>query len=219
MALNDISKLIRSRPALIALGVVVPLIGAAIAVPTLFKSEAPPVQRAQAPRAAPVAADVAPESDPDAIPVDTGPQPHAAGDLDLSVGLRFERYPEGSTIRANVELLNMSLESFFLPAPSEPQPTLTILVLDDEGHTVRRVVEGTADESPRRMRQLESGETARFRIDVVAPDEEPLPPGTYHLVASYESHDAWRRSGLPVWTAPQGTRHSDRVTLEVTPSK
>jgi len=221
MALLNISTLIRSRRAQIAVAVAVPLLGAAIAVPSLLGSDAgsdtsantsgPPPANPQVDPAKPEVVDVAEQA-----PEDTGPAPHSGGDLDLSVGLRFDRYPAGSLIRAEVELVNMSLDAFFLPAPSEPQPTLTIVVLDEEGQTVRRVVEDTGDATPRRMRRLDSGESAKFRIDVVARDEEALEPGIYHLVASYESNPAWNRSGLPIWTAPLGTRHSDRVTLEVT---
>jgi len=222
MALQDILTLVRSRPWLVAV-VAVPLVGVAIAVPALVGSDAGPEPgpTSQAPEPPPAVVeddgpsgqDVAPSPDT------TGRQPHADGDLDISIGVRFERYPQGARIRANVEVVNMSLEPFYLPAPAEPQPTLTVLVLDEEGQTVRRVVEATDDTTPRRMRRLASGESSRFRIDVVTREEEALPPGTYHLVASYGSDDGWLRSGLPIWTAPKGVRHSDSVSLEVTPAQ
>ena len=221
MALLNISALIRSRRSLVALAVVVPLVGAAIAVPALFSGDPTPdapSARQSAPKSAATIDPVA-EDEGVAEAIDAEAQPHADGDLDLTVGLRFDRYPAGSRIRAEIDVVNMSLEPVFLPAPSEPQPTLTIVVLDDQGHTVRRVVEETGDATPRRMRQLASGATTSFHIDVVARDEEPLEPGTYYLVASYDTADAWRRSGLDVWTAPKGTLHSDRVALEVTPAQ
>jgi hypothetical protein len=218
MALLNISTLIRSRRAQIAVAVAVPLLGAAIAVPSMLGSGAEVETSAGTPVANTQVEPVKPEvvKVAEQVPEDTGPAPHSGGDLDLSVGLRFERYPAGSLIRAEVELVNMSLDSFFLPAPSEPQPTLTIEVRDEEGQTVRRVVEDTGDATPRRMRRLDSGESTKFRIDVVTREEEALDPGIYHLVASYDSNPAWNRSGLPIWSAPLGTRHSDRVTLEVT---
>jgi hypothetical protein len=207
MALPDISSLIRSRRALIAVAIGIPLIGAAIAVPAFMGSEPEPVAKPQAATASavPVQADQVDEAEAEEAE-DNTLRPHAGGDLDVSVALRFQRYPAGSAIRAEVSLLNVSLDPVFLPAPSEPQPTLTVLVLDAEGQTVRRVVEETPDATPRRMRRLDSGETTTFRIDVITLDEEALPPGTYQLEASYESAKGWSRTGLPIWTAPQGER-------------
>jgi hypothetical protein len=222
MPLLNISTLIHSRRAQIAVAVVVPLVVIAMAVPSFLGGSTEPAGTSDLAPPQPTVAQVEPaqtDGVADQAPEDLGPVPHDGGDIELSVGLRFDRYPAGSVIRAEVELVNMSLSPVFLPGPSEPQPTLTIVVLDEEGQTVRRVVEDSGDATPRRMRLLKSGASTRFRIDVVTRDEDPLTPGTYHLVASYASNPAWNRTGLPVWSAPLGIRHSDRVALEVTPSQ
>lgn len=140
----------------------------------------------------------------------------AADDLEVALSLRWESYPTGTAIQAQVQIANRDESPVWIPSPDEPQPTLAIRVLDEDGATVRRVVEEAADHLPRRMRRLGPGESATITLDVVAHGEAALPPGRYQLAAVFEADSAWLRSGLPVWTAPKGARHSGRVTFDVT---
>ena len=140
----------------------------------------------------------------------------AADDLDVILSLRWASYPAGSAIRANVEIANRDESPVWIPSPEEPQQTLSIRVLDENGVTVRHVVEETADRVPHRMRRLGPGESTKIALDVLAHGEDALPPGRYELTAVYEADKAWLRTGLPVWSAPKGARHSGRVPFEVT---
>ena len=140
----------------------------------------------------------------------------AADDLDVALSLRWSSYRAGTAIRARVVISNRDERPVWIPAHDEPQRTLAIRILDEGGVTVRHVVEEVVDPLPRKMRRLGPGESATVEIDVVAHGEKPLPPGRYQLTAVYEADEAWLRSGLPVWRAPKGARHSDRVAFEVT---
>ncbi len=140
----------------------------------------------------------------------------AADDLNVAVSLRWPSYPTGTPIAAQVEIANCDETPVWIPAPDDPHRTLSIRVLDATGATVRHVVEDTAGRLPRNMTRLGPGETATITLDVVARGEEPLPPGRYELTAVFEADKAWLRTGLPVWTAPKGARHSGRVAFEVT---
>ena len=103
MALLNISTLMHSRRAQIAVAVVVPLVAAAIAVPSFVGGDAEPDGRADVAAPGPTAAQVEPaqtEEVAEQAPEDLGPVPHDGGDIELSVGLRFDRYPAGSVIRA-----------------------------------------------------------------------------------------------------------------------
>jgi hypothetical protein len=139
----------------------------------------------------------------------------AADDLGIALALRWDSYPAGAAIRATVEISNHDDAPVWVPSPGEPQRTLAIRVLDENGATVRHVVEEAADGLPRRMTRLGPGDSTTLELDVLAHGEKPLAPGRYQLAAVYEADKAWLRSGLPVWTAPKGARHADRVTFDV----
>ncbi len=219
----------KSRRSLIALAIAVPAIVGAFAVPSMMGADDEPVEALQRPAEAlpPVVetdvaidAELQPEPVPEPeTPADDGIAPFAGGDLVLGVSMRWDKFPEGSAIRAHVTLRNLSLETVHVPAPGEPQPTLTLVVVDTEDREVRRIVEETADALPRHTVALLPGATVRFPLDIIAPGETGLLPGSYRVAASYDTHASWHRTGLPVWTAPAGSVRSDLFSFDVTPAK
>ena len=53
-------------------------------------------------------------------------------------------------------------------------------------------------------------------LDIVAPGEETLRPGTYTAFAEYRADPSWKRVGLPMWSSEKSAVYSPRVSFVVT---
>ena len=202
----------KTRLVLIGVAVVVTGIGLTLAVPKFLGSKDTSAERPATQVAAPrVAPAEAPQPAPQPVaPARTAPQipTSAEGDLVLEVKLRWQRVAAGSSLPATVRVGNASLQPFQVPAPGEPHPTLALVVLDAEGHEVRRVVEFGPDPYPRRTSLVAPGAAVDLQALVLSSDDAPLPPGEYTVYAEMKRDPAWARLGMPMWKAPKGSVRS-----------
>lgn len=207
-----------SRVAVVAtISLVVVGIGVAIALPRFMSADSEETELPPVAASAPVAARAEPAA---AKPAEAAPAPviatSAEGDLVLELKLRWSEVVSGSTLPAAVRCVNTGLKPFELPAPGEPHPTLALVVLDAEGHEVRRVVETGPDAYPRRTATVQSGSAMELPVRVLAGDDAALEPGTYTVYAEMRMDPAWSRLGIPLWTAPNGPVRSAQETLTIT---
>lgn len=137
------------------------------------------------------------------------------GDLAVTLRLRWERVRQGQEIPATVRIENFTLQGFHLPADGESFPTLAVVVLDAEGNEVHRIVQAGDDPLPRRTVLLQSGELVERSVAVLEAGEDTLPPGEYSAHVEFSTDRAWKRLGLPVWTAPNGRLKSSPVRFTV----
>lgn len=208
-----------AKLALVGVVVVVTGVGLTLAVPKFLSARSPaadpPPVRATPPAPVdpppPAHVDPAPAAAPQTKLIPTS----ADGDLVLDVKLRWQRVVTGSNLPATVRVGNGSTSPFQVPAAGEPHPTLALVVLDAEGHEVRRVVESGPDPYPRRTALVKPGESVELQALVLSSDDDPLPPGEYTVYAEMRRDPAWTRLGLPMWTAPKGAARSLQEPLTV----
>ncbi|MCE9634468.1 MAG: hypothetical protein K8T90_02080 [Planctomycetes bacterium] len=140
----------------------------------------------------------------------------ADGDLVVELELRWPSALSGTSVPATVHFVNTSLKPFHLPAPGEPHPTLSIVVLDGGGNEVRRVVESGPDPYPRRTTLVASGASMDLPALVVGTADLALPPGEYTVHAELRADPVWARLGLPMWKGPNGPARSLQMPLTIT---
>lgn len=212
-------KITRGQKVALGIACTVPLLLTVVAIPA-FMSNDPAADSRPVSKPAIATVPVAPVQTPDTAVEDepeAGPTIEVTedGDLAVSLALPAKAYGAGEPIVATVTVTNHGTKSLHLPAAGEPDATLAIILLDDEGMEVRRVIERSSDPLPLRTVRVDSGVAVDLPVTVVAQGEEPLAAGTYSAQVEFDADPAWKRLGLPVWTAPHGTIRSYPVFFTV----
>jgi len=140
----------------------------------------------------------------------------ADGALVVEVKVRWARASAGTTLPATVHFRNTGGAPFQLPAPGEPHPTLALVILDGEGHVVRRVVETGPDAYPRRTSTIGPGESIELQVVLVAGEDRPLEAGEYTVYAEMKHDPVWDRLALPMWNDPKGSVRSLQEPFTIT---
>jgi hypothetical protein len=212
-------QITRGQKVALAIACTVPLLLTVVAIPAFMSGDAAqsahPTSKpavAKMPTAPIEVTEALPEDEPEtSLAIVTS----ADGDLSIALSLSAKQFGAGEPIVARVRVTNHGLTGLHLPAAGEPNATLAVILLDHEGMEVRRVIERGSDPLPLRTVRIDSGASVGLPVSVIAQGEEPLPSGTYSAQVEFDADPAWKRLGLPVWTAPQGTIRSYPVFFTI----
>lgn len=215
----------RKKLVLVAVTMGAGLIAATVAVPRLMQpaeDEFPPAATVVPSKPAkPQAAEPVGATPDDAETAEPTPEIHPVvatvpdGDLSVALALDSDTFEHGTPVTAHMTLVNHDDEAFHLPAPTEPQAHVELVVVDATGNEVRRVAEQTDEPLPRRTLRIDPGHRTHMDLHVVAEGEEPLPPGRYAVHVEVTASPHWHRTGLRTWDAPNGRLRSPAVLLDV----